>query len=124
MLLEYSDDSVEALMLNDAFYETMDLDWSTCEPYRTRVPELVEPEDRPVLHQTLEQTVRQGMDLCVVRVSKALHPEDRWIRMVVRRVSSGDKSHFLFALMTDVTQQHELRMRRTRCPKSFGPIWN
>ncbi len=117
-LVEYDGENTEALMVNDAFCDVIGMDRQSFESYRRHALDVIDPEDQPVVRQAMEEAVREGASICVVRITDQ-RGETRRVRVRHQYLSSNLQRRILFALVEDITVQHQMRARLDEVTEEF-----
>lgn len=115
MLLEYDGEHVEAVMVNDAFYETTGVKRETFERYRRDLLARMGTYAGNRFKQTLNTAVANGISSDTGHQLK----NGRVLAVKYRRVSSGEHSHVLFALVEDITTTYEMQQKLDKVTEEY-----
>lgn len=107
MLLEYDGIHVDAVMVNDAFYEAVGISRERFDSYRRDLLSVMDTYSGNRLKQTLNCAIANGT---ASDVGYKL-PSGRYVGVRYRKVSQGAHSHVLFALIEDITTTYEVQRK-------------
>jgi len=104
-LIEFEGTSLEALLINDQFYEEMGISREACDVKRDNMIELFLPEDRHIVAAGLEESVRKKTSAFYARPARDDHAR-RWVRSSNHYLASRNGKHMIFSLIEDVTESY------------------
>ena len=124
ILLEFSEENVSPILVNDAFFDVIGICRSKCKKYRNHLIAFFDDANARIAINTLKEAGEKGMASSELFIDQSAH----WISCSCRCLSSGTKGYIIFALVEDVSNQHameaELRhlekeqwWRQTMCQK-------
>lgn len=115
MLLEYDGEHVEAVMVNDAFYETTGVERGAFERYRRDLLARMNTYAGNRFKQTLNTAVANG----VSGDAGYKLPNGRVLSVKYRCVSTGGHGHIIFALVEDITTTYEMQRKLDKVTEEY-----
>lgn len=115
MLLECAGKFVDAVMVNDAFYETAGITRKAFEQCRRDILSHMEEKDGKRFLETLATAIKEGIAICEGFRLK----NGRILTARYRCVSSGERSSVVFALIEDVTKNYELQEKLNKITEDY-----
>lgn len=110
-LLEFNGENFEALLTNEAFFNSVGLPREVIDEHRTHMLELFIEEDRQEIIDGMNEAVRDGDATVVIRTAALGGAGLRWIRANNHYLASQNDKHMLFAIVEDVTEQRRSEIR-------------
>lgn len=104
LLMEYSGNDLNILLMNDAFFEATGLDRDIFGYYKTLLLKELHKESFAAIHDALQEAVEKGFSTVEIYI----HLTGRWIKNTHRCLSSGTRGHIIFVQVEDVTQVHKM----------------
>lgn len=115
MLLECAGDFVDAVMVNDAFYETTGITREGFGRYRKNLLLHMSEEEREQFRGAIKAAVADGVSVNDNYTLK----NGRVLRTRYRCISSGVHGDIIFVLLEDVTANHELQEKLDRVTEDY-----
>ena len=106
-VFEYADGKLEALRVNDRFYEEIQLTREQFEPVRQHLLEHVAPEDQQRVSEMFNDAIRTGAQ-CETEARWQPYAERApiWLKLRGRVIACGAQRYLLYASLENVTKQH------------------
>ena len=104
ILLEFSEENLSPILVNDAFFEVIAIERSKCTKYRNHLIAFFNEKNAEIARNTLREAGQKGVSSCELFVEDS----QRWISCSCRCISSGTKGQVIFVLVEDVTSHHTM----------------
>lgn len=104
ILLEYSEDIVRPILVNDAFFEVIGIERAKCSQYSNHLIAFFGPQNAQIARETLREAGEKRVSSCELYVNDS----KRWVFCSCRCISSGTKGQVIFALVEDMTSHHQM----------------
>ncbi|MCL1798949.1 MAG: EAL domain-containing protein [Eggerthellaceae bacterium] len=101
-LTEFDGEELQALLLNDQFFDELGISRERCDACRTHMMSLCTPEDRESFIERFKDAVENGSSIAYMRPIRD-DGGTRWVRGVNRYIATRDGKHLIFSVIEDVT---------------------
>lgn len=96
---EYVGGNLEALFVNDQYYQALGISREDFAPWRTRVLERYDEADRKTVQDAIATAIGEGYAVFRLYVTDFTDPRRQWwLRVQMRHLSVNDNRHLLFLL--------------------------
>ncbi|MGN0655816.1 MAG: EAL domain-containing protein [Ruminiclostridium sp.] len=125
-ILEYDGKGLEALRVNDRFFEELGVTRENFEGVKSRILEVFGPEYRRRIISALEEAAKTGeeslCELCYRHNRK--QGEDIWIRVRFRYLASSDSRRVYYAAIDNISQRFNLLMKNTMLKTRLSALFD
>lgn len=102
ILFEFSEENVNPILINDAFFDVIGMTREQCSNSRDHLTALFNEENAQIAINTLREAGEKKAAFCELYVEES----KRWISCSCRCISSGTRGQVIFVLVEDVTGHH------------------